>query len=215
MYMLIRWAQVSPPHAITLLVTRATRLEQCCQRFGIIMSQKDAPWLFLSMRIKRLLKFIDITDSIKLCQAANTLELTMACLYTYIYTCISYFFFLCLPLYSFLFLCCIFFEWRGNGSEFTMSSTAATDDWQQNWQCQKQQHWRCVATSTSTATLEENVSAAFAVREANSICMKNTFSCRTCYKYNYNNNNNYNNHNCNSIDSVSCTFYYCYFKQKF
>lgn len=42
--------------------------EQCCQRFWHnYFAAKDALRVFLSMRIKRLLKFIDITDSIKLC----------------------------------------------------------------------------------------------------------------------------------------------------
>lgn len=88
-------------------VARATRLEQCRQRFDVIMSQKYAPWLFLSMRIKRLLKFIDITDSIKLCQAAITLELSTPCLYTLH---ILHFFFSLLPFILIPFLCCIF--WR-------------------------------------------------------------------------------------------------------
>lgn len=79
-------------------------LEQCCQRFWHnYVAAKDALRVFLSMRIERLLKFIDITDSIKLCLPPHhTLGYCpRACIACLCFT--SYVFFVAFSLFSFLF----------------------------------------------------------------------------------------------------------------
>lgn len=175
-------------------------LEQCCQRFWHnYVAAKDALRVFLSMRIKRLLKFIDITDSIKLCLAPlsplphHTLcycpRACIACLC--FASCVFFlrFFAFQLPFQRIFYA--VFCEWRGNGSKFSMSSMAATDDWQQNWQCQKQRWWRRRQLRRKQQQRQSLCSWARAregkgrlVRGANSICVKNTFSCCACFKYN-------------------------------
>lgn len=160
-------------------------LEQCCQRFWHnYVAAKDALRVFLSMRIKRLLKFIDITDSIKLCPSLSAAQRArIACL------CSDDFFFLVvfqLPFQRIFYA--VFCEWRGNGSKFSMSSMAATDDWQQNWQCQKQQWWRrqrsgdvnCDGSSSSSSDSDIRPSCA-AVRRGEWVGTRRKLNLREKY----------------------------------
>lgn len=83
-------------------------LEQCCQRFWHnYVAAKDALRVFLSMRIKRLLKFIDITDSIKLCLAPLPHHTTLCYCPRACIACLCFascvFFFVAFSLFSFLF----------------------------------------------------------------------------------------------------------------